>query len=90
MSQTQGGGEHRKTLESHEYLANWLARAETWPGVTAPGLRNGDELGDQFITVVREIVAYSVEADPIVQGLRNLARKSACAAAPYMHPRPII
>lgn len=46
-----------RDIKSRKRLAEWLSMAESWTGVTVPGLKNGDQLGSEFIRIVRELVA---------------------------------
>lgn len=50
----------KKNIKNVTYLSKWLEMAEKWPnGCTIPNHRNGDAMGDEFMTIVRELVASS-------------------------------
>jgi hypothetical protein len=38
-------------------LRDWLKRVDRWPGVTCPGVRNGDQLAEDILSAIRSIVA---------------------------------
>jgi hypothetical protein len=48
----------RKMDRDREWLRSWLAKVDTWRyGVTFPGLKDGDRQAEDFVRMVRELVA---------------------------------
>jgi hypothetical protein len=40
------------------WLRSWLAKVDTWRhGVTFPGLKDGDRQAEEFVKMVRKLVA---------------------------------
>jgi len=44
--------------QAEAYLAGWLKMVDTWPGVTFPGLPNGDRLAEELVAFVRKSAAW--------------------------------
>jgi hypothetical protein len=49
-----------KALRHQEWLRVWLDRVSRWPGVTFPGLRDGDRKAEEFVCIVRDLVAEPI------------------------------
>lgn len=47
--------QNRKTEKDISWLRKWLAVVDKWPGVTFPGMANGDELAVELVAYVRQI-----------------------------------
>lgn len=46
-----------RAMKTRKWLAEWLAMADRWDGLTVSGLAHGDQLGSDFIRLVRELVS---------------------------------
>lgn len=50
---------HQQRMDrNRNWLRSWLSKVDTWPhGVTFPNLKNGDRKAEDFVKMVRELVA---------------------------------
>lgn len=54
----------QKLDRDRKELRMWLAEVDAWPhGVTFPNLKDGDRQAEDFVKMVRELVAEGFKAD---------------------------
>lgn len=56
LAQRQQAIAARKLERDRKWLSVWLEKAEKWPGVTFPGLKDGDAKAEEFMMLVRGMV----------------------------------
>lgn len=47
----------KRSEKARGELRTWLARVDTWPGVTCYGVSDGDKVASEIVAAIRELVA---------------------------------